>query len=211
VSELKPRVCFIDDDQSVARALARLASMHGYRATAFSSANAFVEAQACEDGPACLVLDLQMPDMDGIALQRHLGGAFPIIFLTGHADVPSTVMAMQAGAVDFLQKPVQGGVLLAAIARACEAAVEAYEQRVEVERLRARLDRLTPREREVMAWVVTGRLNKQVASELGTVEKTIKVHRASVMRKLEVASLPELVRIADRLGVGGEGGRRPQR
>lgn len=211
MGESKARVYFVDDDPSVGRALVRLAEAHGYRAAAFCSANAFLQARAGDDGAACVVLDLQMPDMDGITLQRCLAGAMPVIILTGHADVPSTVSAMQAGAIDFLLKPVADTVLLAAIGQACDAAVAAYLQRIEMERLRTRLGRLTPREREVMEWVVTGRLNKQVASELGTVEKTIKAHRASVMRKLEVASLPELVRFADKMGMSAAGPQRPGR
>lgn len=209
MNDLAPTVYVVDDDAPVTRALVRLVKAHGYHAVGFSDAHAFLDAQAANRGPACVILDLQMPGMDGIALQRRLDGALPIIFLTGHADVPSTIHVLLAGASDFLLKPVMEGALLASLARACESAVARHLQHVEMAELRERLDRLTPREREVMAWVVTGRLNKQVASELGTVEKTIKAHRASVMRKLEIRSLAELVRMADKLGLPAVAEARP--
>jgi len=201
MSDLATTVYIVDDDLPVLRALVRLVTAHGYHATGFSDACTFLDARAADAGPACVVLDLQMPGMDGIGLQRELDGALPIIFITGHADVPSAILALRAGAADFLLKPILETALLASLDRACRCAVARHREHAEMAGLRERLDRLTPREREVMAWVVTGRLNKQVASELGTVEKTIKAHRASVMRKLEVGSLPELVRLADKVGL----------
>ena len=201
MSEHVPTVYIVDDDPGVVRALVRLVKAHGYQAVGVGDAWAFLDARAADPGPACVMLDLQMPGMDGIALQRRLDGELPVIFVTGHADVPSTILAMLAGATDFLLKPVQEDALLASLERACRCAVARHLEHEEMAGLRERLERLTPREREVMAWVVTGRLNKQVASELGTVEKTIKAHRASVMRKLEVGSLAELVRMADKLGL----------
>lgn len=194
-------VYVVDDEESVARALVRLVQSQGYRARPFHSSATVLESWAQESGPACLLLDVRMPDMSGIELQRHLGPDVPVVMLSGYADVPSVVQAMLGGAVDFLQKPVTVTMLLPALAKACRAALDAYARRLELQHLRDLVDRLTPREREVMAWVVTGRLNKQVASELGTVEKTIKAHRARVMQKLEVGSLPDLVRMADRVGV----------
>lgn len=194
-------VYVVDDEETVARGLARLVQSHGYRTRSFSSTGAFLEAWSQETGPACLVLDVRMPDLSGIELQRRLGPDVPVVMLSGYADVPAVVQAMLAGAVDFLQKPVTTTTLLPALAKACRAALEAYARRQELQHLRDLVGRLTPREREVMAWVVTGRLNKQVASELGTVEKTIKAHRARVMQKLEVGSLPDLVRMADRVGM----------
>jgi FixJ family two-component response regulator len=157
-----------------------------------------------ETVPGCLVLDLQMPEMSGLALQDTLSDVLPVIILTGHADVSKAVLALRAGAIDFLEKPVGDTVLLAAVARGCHCAVETFAHRQELHALQHKLERLTRREREVLAWIVTGRRNKQVASELGTVEKTIKVHRAHVMQKLEVDSLPALVRIADKLGMSVE-------
>jgi len=201
MSAPEPTVYVLDDDAAVRKALARLIAAGGYRVAAFDSAAAFLHQADLDGAPACLVLDLCIPGTDGIAVQRELKGEIPIVFLTGHADVLSTVTAMKAGAVDFLEKPVLDDVLLAAIDRACEIAVLAHQQRREMAILRDHLARLTPREREVMAWVVTGRLNKQVASELGTVEKTIKAHRARVMQKMEVSSLADLVRIADKVGM----------
>lgn len=201
MSETMPKIYIVDDEASVRRALVRLLAAHGHCAIPFSSANDFFAAVDPDSEPACLLLDLEMPGVNGIALQQMLREKLPIIILTGHADVPLTVVAMQAGAMDFLLKPVSDTVLLAAVARGCEVAVQRHARRDELRQLNARVDRLTPREREVMAWVVTGRLNKQVACELGTVEKTIKAHRARVMRKLEVTSLPELVRIADKIGL----------
>lgn len=201
MNKLESAVYVVDDDEAVARGLARLIQSHGYRARWFCSPTVFLEAWSCENGPACLVLDVRMPEMSGIDLQRYLGQDVPAVMLSGYADVPAIVQAMQAGAVDFLQKPVTEAVLLPAVARACRTAIDAFERQLELRRLRSLIERLTPREREVMAWVVTGRLNKQVASELGTVEKTIKAHRARVMQKLEVGSLPDLVRIADKVGL----------
>lgn len=201
MTQSTPTIHVIDDEECVRRALVRLLEARGYRAAQFASARAFIESVDLDSEPACLLLDLDMPDMDGLALQRYLQGRLPVIVLSGHADVPLTVAAMQAGATDLLQKPVDDAVLMAALARGCEAAIHCHARRRELDQLRARVDRLTPREREVMAWVVTGRLNKQVASELGTVEKTIKAHRARVMQKLGVASLPDLVRIADKVGL----------
>ena len=206
-----PSLYIVDDDESVRRALVRMLGAHGYHAIAFESAARFLDEVDLEKGPACLVLDILMPDMDGMALQRLVSARIPVIILTGHADVAKAVLAMQAGAIDFLQKPVAGDALLPAIARACEAATAWFARTREMKALRQKLDRLTPREREVLAWIVTGRRNKQVASELGTVEKTIKVHRAHVMQKLEVDSLPALVRIADRAGLACGGAALAQR
>jgi FixJ family two-component response regulator len=160
------------------------------------------------EAPACLVLDVRLPGLSGMDLQRELTAAnnlIPIIFITGHGDIPMTVDAMKAGATDFLAKPVNDTDLLRAIEAAFERVAQTRAVRCELDAIRGRLDRLTPREKEVMALVVTGRLNKQVAGELGTVEKTIKAHRARVMAKMEVTSLAQLVRVADKIGLGGAG------
>ncbi len=197
----KASVYIIDDDDSVRRALGRVLGAHGYATTGFASARQFMEEADLDAGPACAVLDLQMPDMDGIALQQALGSRIPVIILTGHADVPKAVLTLQAGAIDFLQKPVSDTQLLHAVGKGCTCAVHQFAQARELRALQLKVARLTPREREVLAWIVTGCRNKQVASQLGTVEKTIKVHRAHVMQKLEVDSLPALVRIADLMGM----------
>ncbi|RDJ98010.1 response regulator transcription factor [Paraburkholderia lacunae] len=195
-------VFVVDDDDSVRRGLARLIQSAGYRVETFGSARAFLDRIDSVTGPACVVLDVRLPDLTGLELQRELKGALPVIFITGYGDIAMTVGAMKAGATDFLAKPVRDTDLLRAIGQALECAAQAHAVRCEMEAIRLRLRRLTPRELEVMALVVTGRLNKQVAGELGTVEKTIKAHRARVMSKMEVTSLAELVRVADKAGVG---------
>ncbi|CAG2139831.1 response regulator transcription factor [Cupriavidus plantarum] len=194
-------VHIVDDDDSVRRALGRILTAHGHMVSTFGSAQAFLEEADLDAGPACVLLDLMMPGMDGLMLQRVLQRRVPVIFLSGHGDVTRAVQAMQAGAIEFLEKPVSDTDLLAAVEKGCVCAADLFARERELRILREKIDRLTPREREVLTWVVTGIRNKQVASELGTVEKTIKVHRAHVMQKLEVDSLPALVRIADRMGL----------
>ena len=202
MTDTDSQVFIVDDDDSVRRALARLIQSAGYRVETFDSAHEFLDRMRANTSPACLVLDIQLPDLSGLELQRELNAAFPIIFITGYGDIPMTVGAMKAGAADFLPKPVRDTDLLRAIGQAFERVAQTYAVRRELDAIRSRLGRLTPREREVMALVVTGRLNKQVASDLGTVEKTIKAHRARVMAKMEVTSLAELVRVADKVGLG---------
>jgi FixJ family two-component response regulator len=198
-------VFLIDDDPAVRRALTRLIRSAGYRVTAFASARGFLETPPDDDGPACLVLDVRLPGLSGLELQQALQrdhAAMPIIFITGHGDVPMSVKAMKAGAVDFLQKPVKDKVLLQAIEQALVRAARERTEREELDLIRRRYDNLTPREREVLALVITGMLNKQIAFELGTGEKTIKVHRARVMDKMGASSVAELVRIAEKVGIG---------
>ena len=173
---------------------------------AFASARDFLECRRVTDERlGCLVLDVRMPGLSGLDLQHELQATntlLPIIFVTGHGDIPMSVKAIKDGAVDFLPKPVKDTVLLKAIEQALARAALEQGKRQEVENLQKRLGTLTPREREVMSLVVRGLLNKQIAFEIGTVEKTVKVHRARVMEKMKVQSLPELVRIAHRVGVG---------
>jgi FixJ family two-component response regulator len=198
------KVFLVDDDDSVRRGLGRLIKSGGYDVQTFVSARGFLESGDYNKGPACLVLDVRMPGLSGLDLQRELQAAnaiLPIIFITGHRDIPTTVSAMKAGAVDFLPKPVKDVVLLRAIEQALARAVRDSAERDALEAQKQRLNTLTPREREVMALVVNGLLNKQIAFELGTVEKTIKVHRARVMQKMGVNSLAELVRLAERSGI----------
>jgi RNA polymerase sigma factor (sigma-70 family) len=196
-----PTVYVVDDDASVRTALRRLLGSVGLPCQTFGTAEEFLKT-ARNDGPQCLVLDVRLPGPSGLDLQRELAGLdrpLPIIFITGHGDIPVTVRAMKAGASEFLTKPVREQELLEAIRKALERDREANRQRAEGMRLRRRYDELTPRERQVMRLVVTGLLNKQVAAELGISEKTVKVHRAQVMQKMHAGSLAELVRMADHL------------
>jgi FixJ family two-component response regulator len=198
-------VFVVDDDTSVRKALTRLIKSAGYQVETFASAREFLESEWHSGAPACLVLDVRMPGLSGIDLQRELqtaGAILPIVFITGHGDIPMGVKAMKDGAVDFLAKPVKDKELLGAIERALARAVRDYTEREEMEEIQSRINSLTRREREVMALIVRGLLNKQVAFELGTVEKTIKVHRARVMEKMQVESLADLVRVAERVGIG---------
>jgi len=197
-------VFLVDDDASVRRALTRLIKSAGHQVQAFSSAREFLDTVPQTAGPACLVLDIRMPGLSGIDLQRQLQATshtLPIIFITGHGDIPMSVKAIKAGAVDFLPKPVKDTDLLRAIEQAVARSVDDRAERDELEDIQRRVEKLTPREREVMALVVRGLLNKQIAFELGTVEKTIKVHRARVMKKMQVGSLAELVRVAEKVGI----------
>jgi len=200
-----PVVFLIDDDPSVRRALARLIRSAGYQVETFGSARDFLDREAEGSGTACLVLDIRMPGLSGLDLQRELLAAnatLPIIFITGHGDVPMSVKAMKAGAVDFLPKPVHEKDLLLAIEQALARAVRDQAERDERESVQQRMEKLTRREAEVMGLVVRGMLNKQIAFKLGTGEKTIKTHRARVMKKMQVESLAELVRVAERAGIG---------
>jgi FixJ family two-component response regulator len=196
------RVFVVDDDDGVRRALGRLLRAAGYATEVFGSARAFLANADLASGPACLVLDLKLPGLSGLDLQRELNMSLPIIFVTGHGDIGTTVDAMKAGAADFLTKPVLDTVLLDVVDRALERARQMFAHRQELADIRLRLERLTPREREVMALVVTGRLNKQVADDLGIAEKTIKIHRARVMEKMNAHSFADLIHLADKAGIG---------
>lgn len=203
MSEREPTVFLVDDDPSVLKGLRRLLVAAGLNVAAFDSPQEFL-ARHDAAVPGCLVLDIAMPGLNGLELQQALaarGSALPIIFLTGHGDIPMSVQAMKRGAVDFLTKPVDDTDLLVAIRNAFEKDRMLRAGRAEVADIERRLATLTPREREVLAHIVFGRLNKQVAADLGTVEKTIKVHRARVMEKMQVRSLAELVRLAERVGL----------
>jgi FixJ family two-component response regulator len=198
-------VFVIDDDPSFRRSTETLIGSADFSVQAFSSAEEFLRSRR-PDAPACLVLDVRLPQLSGLDLQRELakaGAQIPIIFITGHGDIPMTVQAMKAGATEFLTKPFREQDLLDAIQRAINLDRAARLQRAKLADLRGRYHSLTAREREVMAQVVTGMLNKQVAHELGTTEKTIKVHRSHIMRKMEAKSLADLVRKAEKLGIFG--------
>jgi FixJ family two-component response regulator len=196
-----PVVFIVDDDLSVRRATERLLRAAGFAVQAFASATEFLDGPR-PDGPACAILDVRLPDLNGLDLQQRMaesGIDLPIIFMTGHGDIPMTVRAMKAGAVEFLTKPFQGRSLLDAIAAAIEKDRAGREARAGAEELRRRYEQLTPREREVMALVVRGFLNKQAAAELHTTERTIKFHRAHIMKKMRVVSVAELVQLAGKI------------
>jgi FixJ family two-component response regulator len=201
MTEADAIVFVVDDDESVRQSLKNLIGSVGLKVQAFASAQEFLRSKLT-DVPGCLVLDVRLPGLSGLDLQKRMveaGMEMPIIFITGHGDIPMTVRAIKAGAVEFLTKPFRDQDLLDAIQQALERDRVAREQRGKIEELRSRFDSLTPREREVMGLVVAGLLNKQIAGELGTSETTIKIHRHQVMEKMGAGSLAELVRMADRL------------
>lgn len=201
--ETDATVFVVDDDAPMRESLKNLIRSVGLRAELFASAQEFLRSKR-PDVPSCLVLDVRLPGLSGLDLQRRTteaGMEIPIIFITGHGDIPMSVRAMKAGAVEFLTKPYRDQDLLDAIQQALERDRKARDQRAAMEELRSRFASLTPREREVMARVVAGLLNKQIGAELGTSETTVKIHRHQVMEKMGAGSLPELVRMADRLGI----------
>jgi FixJ family two-component response regulator len=198
-----PIIRVVDDDPSFRTAVTRLLRAAKYEVRGYASASEFLESDPCAE-PGCILLDLRMPGADGLDLQQSLGRMeerLPIIFLTGHGDIPASVSAMKAGAVDFLTKPVQREALLGAIQNALGIDAKARAAHAVLRELHNRYENLTSREREVLAHVVSGKLNKQIAFDLGTSERTIKAHRASIMEKLRVQSVAELVRLAQELGV----------
>jgi FixJ family two-component response regulator len=195
-------VLVVDDDHRVREALCELLDAAGFSAVAFASATEYIEFSK-PDLPACLILDVELPDINGLELQRRIasGDRTPIIFITGHGDIPSSVRAIKAGAVDFLTKPFSGDNLLAAIRTAIAQDDAGRRDRADLNRLRQRFACLTPREREVLPLVVGGLLNKQAAAELGISETTLQIHRSKIMHKMAAESLAELVRMAGRLAV----------
>jgi len=201
--DMTPIVFVVDDDISVREALAALIRLAGWRPETFASARQFLEHPRV-NLPSCLVLDVGLPDLSGLELQRLIAADrvdMPIIFITGHGDVPMTVQAMKAGAVEFLTKPFGDEVLVSAIRGAIERSAGSLGQEAELRTLRERYESLSQREREVMALVVTGLMNKQVGGELGISEITVKAHRGKVMRKMRAGSLADLVKMAARLRV----------
>jgi FixJ family two-component response regulator len=200
---METTVYVVDDDPSVRAGLSRLLQSMGLTVKTFASAREFLE-QAVSEEPGCLIVDLRMPAMNGLELQEQLMTRnlnLPVIFLTGYGTVPASVRAMKRGAVDFLEKPVDDQVLLDAIYQALEKDRENSHHQAEAKAIQDRLKSLTPREYEVFTLITTGLLNKQAAYELGTAEKTIKVHRARIMEKMHCESLAQLVRLAEKVGV----------
>lgn len=203
MSEPGAMVYIVDDDDLFRRSTERLVRNAGMNVQAFASARDFLESPR-PDGPACLVLDVRMPGLSGMALQSELTQAhihIPVIFITGHGDIPMSVRAMKAGAVEFLTKPFRSRDLLDAIRAALERDRRAMRKRSEIQELRKRHERLTPREREVLALIANGLLNKQAADKLSTTEATIKFHRAHIMQKMCAASLADLIRMAEKLEI----------
>jgi len=200
----QPEVYVVDDDDSVRKSLSRLIRSAGYRVKTFASALEFL-ASPDPEVPACLVLDVKMPGINGLELQETVNSlenhVIPIIFITGHGDIPMSVKAIKAGAMDFLTKPFNDDKLLSAISAALKKDVKNREELARAKTIKEKLGTLTPREFEVFKLVVTGMLNKQIAAKLGIVEKTVKVHRGRVMQKMQAASLAELVRFAHEAGI----------
>jgi FixJ family two-component response regulator len=203
MSSAAPVVFVVDDDPSVRRAIKRLLESVGLQAELFGSTQELLQAKR-PDVPSCLVLDIRLPGKSGIDFQRELGEAniqIPIIFITAHGDIPMTVRAMKAGAVEFLTKPFRDQDLLDAVQLALERDRARRQREAEIATLRERFESLTPREREVLPLVISGLLNKQIAAEIGTSEATVKVHRSQLMRKMGAESVADLVRMGERLGI----------
>ena len=203
MSAPKGVVYIVEDDPSFRKSMARLILASGYEVVACESANSFL-AQASIRHPGCLLLDVQLPDIDGLRLQQELiekGIRLPIIFMTGHGTIPMSVQAMKDGAVDFLPKPFKTKDILSAIVKALERDAHIVQEDFEKTEIKALIDTLTPREKEVLRWVITGRLNKQIAYDLGITEKTVIVHRSRIMQKTRASSVAELVRLAEKADI----------
>jgi FixJ family two-component response regulator len=204
MTEPPPTVFVVDDDAAVRKSLVRLLKSAGYHAESFASADEYINCWKRNPLPGCVLLDIQMPGIDGLQLQQELINSthgIPIIFITGHGDIPSSVKAMKAGAVDFFSKPFNDEDLLQAIREAIQRDHHVRADRAERGSVAERFATLTPREREVLELVVRGMLNKQIAAALGASEKTIKIHRGRVMEKMKVPSVADLVRAADKIGI----------
>ena len=203
-------VYVVDDDLLVQEALTDLLSSAGFNALAFGSVGAYLQESKSVEVPGCLVLDVKLPDVNGLDFQRQLSATdhIPIVFITGHGDIPSTVRAIKEGALDFLTKPFSDEALLQAVKAALDQDRKALQERTGFAELKARYSSLTPRERDVLPLIVAGLLNKQAAAELGISEFTLQIHRSNVMRKMAAASLAELVRLAARLDLSIPPGRR---
>jgi FixJ family two-component response regulator len=213
VAGIAPVVHVVDDDVGMRKALSTLLQAAGYKVSTYASAREFLLARP-GSAPGCVILDVRMPGQSGLDTQQALAeddAPLPIVFLTAHGDIPMSVRAVRAGAVDFLTKPVKRVTLLAAVDSALARDAAQRAGREELQALRSRYESLTAREQQVLALVVTGRLNKQTGDDLGIAERTVKIHRARAMEKMQAVSLPELVHMAERLGLGLSGPRMPPR
>ncbi|OPY81995.1 MAG: Response regulator protein TodT [Syntrophorhabdus sp. PtaU1.Bin153] len=201
--ELSPKIFVIDDDASVRKSLSRLLQSIGFEVEVFASAELFLERDPY-DGVGCIILDIHMPGLDGVTLQEQLSTAdytIPIVFITGYGDIPTSVQTMKKGAVDFLPKPFEDEQLLQAVKTAIEKDLQSKTKREEVQRILERVKDLTPREYEILRYIISGLLNKQIGFKLGIAEKTIKIHRGRIMAKLHVTSVADLVRLAEKAGI----------
>ncbi|MBN1189837.1 MAG: response regulator transcription factor [Dehalococcoidales bacterium] len=201
MDEVKPVVFVVDDDVSVRKSLSRLLTLEGFDVSTFASARVYLDSGCC-DTPECLILDVRLPGLDGLELQKTLverKSTLSIVFITGHGDIPMSVQAMKAGAVDFLSKPFSDEALLNAVNQAVAKSRRERAHSMDVAAIRERLSKLTPRENEVLNCVVAGHLNKQIASIIGVAEKTVKVHRGHIMQKMQVQSVAELVRMLEKI------------
>ena len=204
MADLNPTVFIVDDDPSIRESLGLLLSSAGYGVKTFSSAKEFLKSERCTLGPACLVLDVKMPGISGLDLQAELASqnyAMPVIFITGHGDIPMSVQAMKKGAVDFLSKPFDDGQLLDSVKAALWKDEQTRSSLDEQKNIMKRLESLTPREHEILTYLITGMLNKQIADELKISERTVKAHRKQVFDKVGVASIAELVRLTEKVGI----------
>ena len=203
MSLLTSRIFVVDDDTKFSKSLERLVKSIGFEVETYSSAEEFLERRPYE-GPSCLLLDVQMPGLTGPVLQRELANRnsnLPVIFLTAHADVPTGIKAMKEGAIDFLLKPVEEKKLFAAIDKALDKQMQLKKEQKEIDRINGLMASLTPREYEIVRWVITGMLNKQIASSTNISERTVKAHRSQVMQKLHIVSVAELVRLTQKVNI----------
>ncbi|MHC4288237.1 MAG: response regulator transcription factor [Planctomycetota bacterium] len=203
MSQMTSKIFVVDDDTKFSKSLERLVKSIGFEVETYTSAEEFLEKRPYE-GPSCLLLDVQMPGLTGPVLQRELANRnsnLPVIFLTAHADVPTGIKAMKEGAIDFLLKPVEEKKLFAAIDKALDKQMQLKKEQEEIDRIKGLMASLTPREYEIVRWVITGMLNKQIASRTNISERTVKAHRSQVMKKLHIVSVAELVRLTQKVNI----------
>ena len=203
MSQMTSKIFVVDDDTKFSKSLERLVKSIGFEVETYTSAEEFLERRPYE-GPSCLLLDVQMPGLTGPVLQRELANrnsTLPVIFLTAHADVPTGIKAMKEGAIDFLLKPVEEKKLFAAIDKALDKQMQLKKKQEEIDRINGLMASLTPREYEIVRWVITGMLNKQIASSTNISERTVKAHRSQVMKKLHIVSVAELVRLTQKVNI----------